>query len=314
MRLCRFDENRLGVIEGDPSTALGASSLRDVTAALDVLPQVRYPLPTHDPLIANLPQVLARAKTIASSAPALSLADRRLLSPVANPGKIVAAPVNYQTHLDEVRADSNLHHNTAAHTVTIQTAGLFLKANSSLVGPGEGVIIRKPDRRTDHEVELCVVIGRTASQVSKADALDYVAGYTIGLDITIRGTEDRSFRKSVDTHSVLGPWLVTADEIPNPGQLDLQIAVNGEQRQKSNTSRLILSVPELIELASSFYTLYPGDVIFTGTPEGVSPIEAGDEIVATIEKIGTMRVHVRPPSPSASAGQGAEVAAASTRA
>jgi len=314
MRLCRFDENRLGVIEGDPSTALGASSLRDVTAALDVLPQVRYPLPTHDPLIANLPQVLARAKTIASSAPALSLADRRLLSPVANPGKIVAAPVNYQTHLDEVRADSNLHHNTAGHTVTIQTAGLFLKANSSLVGPGEGVIIRKPDRRTDHEVELCVVIGRTASQVSKADALDYVAGYTIGLDITIRGTEDRSFRKSVDTHSVLGPWLVTADEIPNPGQLDLQIAVNGEQRQKSNTSRLILSVPELIELASSFYTLYPGDVIFTGTPEGVSPIEAGDEIVATIEKIGTMRVHVRPPSPSASAGQGAEVAAASTRA
>ena len=314
MRLCRFDENRLGVIEGDPSTALGASSLRDVTAALDVLPQVRYPLPTHDPLIANLPQVLARAKTIASSAPVLSLADRRLLSPVANPGKIVAAPVNYQTHLDEVRADSNLHHNTAAHTVTIQTAGLFLKANSSLVGPGEGVIIRKPDRRTDHEVELCVVIGRTASQVSKADALDYVAGYTIGLDITIRGTEDRSFRKSVDTHSVLGPWLVTADEIPNPGQLDLQIAVNGEQRQKSNTSRLILSVPELIELASSFYTLYPGDVIFTGTPEGVSPIEAGDEIVATIEKIGTMRVHVRPPSPSASAGQGAEVAAASTRA
>jgi 2-keto-4-pentenoate hydratase/2-oxohepta-3-ene-1,7-dioic acid hydratase in catechol pathway len=97
----------------------------------------------------------------------------------------------------------------------------------------------------------------------------------------------------VDTHSVLGPWLVTADEIPNSGQLDLEIAVNGEQRQKSNTSRLILGVPELIELASSFYTLYPGDVIFTGTPEGVSPIEAGDEIVATIERIGTMRVHVR---------------------
>jgi 2-keto-4-pentenoate hydratase/2-oxohepta-3-ene-1,7-dioic acid hydratase in catechol pathway len=285
MRLCRFDENRLGVIEGE--------TVRDVTAALDVLPQARYPLPKHDPLIANLPQVLARAKTMASSTPALSLAGRRLLSPVANPGKIVAAPVNYQTHLDEVRADSNLHHNTAAHTITIQTAGLFLKANSSLVGPGEGVIIRKPDRRTDHEVELCVVIGTTASHVSKADALSYVAGYTIGLDITIRGTEDRSFRKSVDTHSVLGPWLVTADEIGNPGQLDLQIAVNGEQRQKSNTSRLILGVPELIELASSFYTLYPGDVIFTGTPEGVSPIEAGDEIVATIEKIGTMRVRVR---------------------
>jgi len=295
MRVCRFDENRLGIIEGE--------IVRDVTAALDVLPQVRYPLPKHDPLVAHLPQVLARARVMAPSAPALSLAGRRLLSPVANPWKIVAAPVNYQTHLDEVRADKNLHHNTASHTVTIQTAGLFLKATSSLVGPGEGVVIRKPDRRTDHEVELVVVIGKTASHVSRADALDYVAGYTIGLDITIRGTEDRSFRKSVDTHSVLGPWLVTADEIASPGQLDLQIAVNGEQRQKSNTSRLILSVPELIELASSFYTLYPGDVIFTGTPEGVSPIEAGDEIVATIEHIGTMRVQVR-------AAEGAPVAAA----
>ena len=304
MRLCRFDENRLGIVEGE--------SVRDVTPALDVLPQVRYPLPTHDALIANLPQVVAGAETIASSAPALPLAGRRLLSPVANPGKLVAAPVNYQTHLDEVRADKALHHNTAAHTVTIQTAGLFLKANSSLVGAGEGVVIRKPDRRTDHEIELAVVIGKTASHVSRADALGYVAGYTIGLDITIRGTEDRSFRKSVDTHSVLGPWLVTADEIAEPGTLDLDIAVNGEQRQKSNTSRLILGVPELIELASSFYTLHPGDVIFTGTPEGVSPIEAGDEIVATIEKIGTMRVHVRAPEglPSASTGQAAQVAAA----
>jgi 2-keto-4-pentenoate hydratase/2-oxohepta-3-ene-1,7-dioic acid hydratase in catechol pathway len=310
MRLCRFDENRLGIIEGDHAAPLGASVVRDVTAALDVLPQVRYPLPKHDPLIAHLPEVLARARAIASSAPALPLSARALLSPVANPGKIIAAPVNYQRHLDEVRADKNLHHDTVSHTVTIQTAGLFLKANSSLVGQDEGVVIRKPDRRTDHEVELVAIVGKTASHVSRADALDYVAGYTIGLDITIRGTEDRSFRKSVDTHSVLGPWLVTADEIPNPGDLDLEIAVNGELRQQSNTSRLILGVPELIELASSFYTLYPGDVLFTGTPEGVSPIEAGDEIVATIEQIGTMRVRVRAAEVPASAGQAARVATA----
>jgi 2-keto-4-pentenoate hydratase/2-oxohepta-3-ene-1,7-dioic acid hydratase in catechol pathway len=285
MRLCRFDENRLGVVEGE--------TVRDITPALDVLPQARYPLPKHDPLIANLAQVLARAKTLASTAPLLPLANRTLLSPVANPGKLVAAPVNYHAHLDDVRADKALHHNNPAHTVTIHTAGLFLKATSSLVGPGEGIVIRKPDRRTDHEIELAVVIGKQGSHISRADALTFVAGYTIGLDITIRGTEDRSFRKSVDTHSVLGPWLVTADEISDPGHLDLEIAVNGEQRQQSNTSRLILGVPELIELASSFYTLYPGDVIFTGTPEGVSPIEAGDEIVATIEQIGTMRLTVR---------------------
>jgi 2-keto-4-pentenoate hydratase/2-oxohepta-3-ene-1,7-dioic acid hydratase in catechol pathway len=309
MRVCRFDNQRLGIVEGDASTVV-----RDVTAALDVLPQVRYPLPKHDPLIAHLPQVLARARSLAIGAPALPMAERILLSPVASPGKLVAAPVNYHAHLDEVRADKALHQNNPAHTVTIHTAGLFLKANSSLVGPGEGVVIRRPDRRTDHEVELAVVIGKEGSHIHRADAMEYIAGYTIGLDITIRGTEDRSFRKSVDTHSVLGPWLVTADEIPDPGELDLEIAVNGEQRQKSNTSRLILGVPELIELASSFYTLYPGDVIFTGTPEGVSPIEAGDEIVATIEKIGTMRVRVRPLSPSTSAGQAAAVAEASVAA
>jgi 2-keto-4-pentenoate hydratase/2-oxohepta-3-ene-1,7-dioic acid hydratase in catechol pathway len=285
MRLCRFDDNRLGIVDGE--------SVRDVTSALDVLPPVRYPLPKHDPLVAHLPQVLARARSLTTSTPALPVAERMFLSPVASPGKLVAAPVNYHAHLDEVRADKALHHNNPAHTVTIHTAGLFLKATSSLVGPGEGVVIRKPDRRTDHEVELAVVIGKRGSQIPRAEAMEYVAGYTIGLDITIRGTEDRSFRKSVDTHSVLGPWLVTADEIPDPGDLDLEIAVNGEQRQRSNTSRLILGVPELIELASSFYTLYAGDVIFTGTPEGVSPIDAGDEIVATIEKVGTMRVRVR---------------------
>jgi len=302
MRLCRFDDNRLGIVDGE--------SVRDVTSALDVLPQVRYPLPKHDPLIAHLPQVLARARSLATSTAPLPVADRVFLSPVASPGKLVAAPVNYHAHLDEVRADKALHQNNPAHTVTIHTAGLFLKATSSLVGPGEGVVIRKPDRRTDHEVELAVVIGKEGSNISRAESMEYIAGYTIGLDITIRGSEDRSFRKSVDSHSVLGPWLVTADEIADPGDLDLEIAVNGEQRQKSNTSRLILGVPELIELASSFYTLYPGDVIFTGTPEGVSPIEAGDEIVATIEQIGTMRVRVRAaaPLPSASAGQAAPAA------
>ena len=285
MRVCRFGDDRLGVVDG--------ATVRDVTAALDALPAYRYPLPRHDVLMANLGKVAARAKAIAADAPALPIGSVKFLSPVANPGKLIAAPVNYQKHLDEVKGDVQIHANNPGHTLTIQSAGLFLKATSSLVGPGEGVVIRTPDRRTDHEVELAVVIGNTVRDVSKEDALGYVAGYCIGLDITIRGSEDRSFRKSGDSYSVLGPWLVTADEIPDPGQLDLQIAVNGETRQSSNTKYLILGVAELIELASSFYTLYPGDVIYTGTPEGVSPIEPGDEIVATIEKIGTMRVNVR---------------------
>lgn len=295
MRLCRFGEGRLGLVEG--------SNVRDVTAALDVLPSYRYPLPTHDVFIANLKEITARVRTFAPSAPVLALDRLNLLSPIANPGKIVAAPVNYQKHLDEVKGDAQLHQNTQAHTITIQQAGLFLKATSSLVGPGEGIALRQMDRRNDHEVELALVIGKQASNVSRNEALDYVAGYAIGLDITIRGTEDRSFRKSPDSYTVLGPWLVTADEIPDPGHLDLGISVNGQMRQKSNTKYMILGVPELIELASSFYTLYPGDIISTGTPEGVSPIVPGDTVVATVEKIGTMEVKVR-----AFAGAGDRVA------
>src|ERR1700760_1066143 len=120
MILCRFAEGRLGLVEG--------ANVLDVTAALDVLPACRYPLPTHDLLIAHLPQVSQRVRAIAGQASQLPLAGLKLLSPVANPGKIIAAPVNYQKHIEEVKADEQLHQNTPAHTITIQKAGLFLKA------------------------------------------------------------------------------------------------------------------------------------------------------------------------------------------
>jgi 2-keto-4-pentenoate hydratase/2-oxohepta-3-ene-1,7-dioic acid hydratase in catechol pathway len=285
MRLCRFNEGRLGVVDG--------AILKDVTAALDVLPGCRYPFPSHDVLIEQLDRVRQRASALADRAPSMPVDGATLLCPVASPGKIVAAPLNYRKHLDEVRADAALHQNNPSRAQTVQTAGLFLKATSSLVGPGEGVVIRDTDRRTDHEVELAVVIGRRANRVSRQEAMAHVAGYAIGLDISVRGPEDRSFRKSPDSYSVLGPWLVTADEVPDPGSLDLRIEVNGETRQQSNTRHMILSVAELIELASSMYTLHPGDVIFTGTPEGVSPIAPGDAIVATISGIGSMAVTAR---------------------
>jgi len=148
------------------------------------------------------------------------------------------------------------------------------------------------DRRNDPEVELVIVIGKAARNVKAAQALDYVAGYCIGLDITIRGPEERSFRKSPDTYTVLGPWLVTADELADPSNLQLSIRVNGELRQDANTNDLVLGVRELIEMASSFYTLHPGDVIMTGTPQGVSPIRPGDTMLAQIERIGAMSVAV----------------------
>jgi len=285
MRLCRFGDSRLGIVEG--------RTVRDVTAALDVLPAYRYPLPGYDPLIANLDKVIARTREISASSPVLAMESLKLLSPVANPGKIIAAPVNYSAHLSEVASDSQLSAGNDSHSMTIQQAGLFLKANSSLVGPGEGIGLWHLERRNDHEVELAVVIDKRAKNVSRQDALQYVAGYSIGLDISIRGQEDRSFRKSPDSYTVLGPWLVTADEIPDPGHLNLSISLNGEIKQNSNTEYMTLGVAELIEMASSFYTLQPGDIISTGTPEGVSPIVPGDVIVATIEKIGSMEVKVR---------------------
>lgn len=283
MKICRFGDNRLGLVTGD--------EVRDITPALDVLPLLRYPLPHGDALIANLPRLTADIGRIAGSAPALPLKDCKLLSPIANPGKIVAAPVNYKKHLDEARADPEIHHQN--QVAEIQRVGLFLKATSSVVGPSEGIVIRHPDRRTDHEIELAAVIGTTADRVTRDRALSHIAGYCIGLDITVRGPEERSLRKSIDTYSVLGPWFVTADEVGDASTLDLALTVNGEPRQKANTRDLIIGIADLIVFASSFYTLHPGDIILTGTPEGVGPIKAGDVIDASISRVGAMQVAVR---------------------
>jgi 2,4-diketo-3-deoxy-L-fuconate hydrolase len=285
MRLCQFNDNRLGLVQGD--------TVRDVTSVLEQLPSRRYPYPLGDALIAALPSVRDAIASAARGAATKRLSDVRLLSPVANPSKVMGAPVNYQKHLDEVVADPNLHHQNLAHMQAIRQSGFFLKATSSMVGPSEGVTIRHADRRTDQEVELAVIIGKRAQQVPASQALEYVAGYCIGLDITIRGPEERSLRKSVDSYTVLGPYLVTADELRDPSKLDLQITVNGEPRQKANTRELILGIPELIEFASSFYTLLPGDVLLSGTPEGVGPIHPGDVMHAKIEGIGEMTVAVR---------------------
>ncbi len=170
---------------------------------------------------------------------------------------------------------------------------MFLKANTSLAGPSEGSLRRFPGQRTDHKLELAVIIGKGGNSIAYADALSHVAGYAIGLDITLRGPQFQSFRKSIDSYSVLGPWMVTADELPDPSDLEIHISVNGEMRQASRTSKLIYDVPRLIEYASSFYTLFPGDVIMTGTPDGVGPILPGDVLDAYIEGIGVMRVGVR---------------------
>jgi 2,4-diketo-3-deoxy-L-fuconate hydrolase len=281
---------RLGRLSSGELVVIRDGRCFDARAGSRALPAAAWPFAKGDLLIRHLDAVrtaIDRAPAGADLGPAASAS---FTSPVANPTKVVGAPVNYESHLDE--AQQNLA--AFPHAVArIRDAGLFLKAASALVGPGDGVALRFPDRRTDHEVELGVVIGRVADRVTVDEALQYVAGYAIALDMTPRGKEDRSFRKSVDSYGVLGPYLVTPDEVGDPNALDILLAVNGDERQRSNTRHLIMDVEELIAWASEYYTLYPGDVIMTGTPSGVGPVEPGDEITATIERIGTMSVAVR---------------------
>ena len=283
MKYCRFDDNRIGVVRDD--------KIHDVTDIVDELPAVRYPYPIGDALVANIGSLRDKMERLADQIEGVQVAGRRFLSPVANPTKIMGTPVNYQAHADESAADAEI--SKGARRGGIEDQGLFLKANSALVGPSEGVAVRFPDRRTDHEAELGLVIGRTASNIKYDDALDYVAGYAIALDMVVRGSEDRSFRKSVDTYAVLGPWLVTADEIPDPDALSFKLTVNGEIRQESNTRLMIMDVRRQIEWASEFYTLHPGDILMTGTCEGGSRVIPGDTMHLEFESIGAMDVPVR---------------------
>jgi 2-keto-4-pentenoate hydratase/2-oxohepta-3-ene-1,7-dioic acid hydratase in catechol pathway len=283
MHLCRFGDNRLGLVRQE--------RVIDVTPVLDRLPSFRYPLPKLDPLIAELDNLRDHIEGLAEGQPGIPISEVKFASPVANPGKIIAAPVNYRRHLDEARADPEIHHRN--QIAEIEHVGLFLKATSSVIGPSEAIMIRHPDRRTDHEIELAVVIGKRADRVEPDKSFEYVAGYCIGLDITVRGPEERSLRKSIDTYTVLGPWLVTANELADPSQLSLRLSVNGQVRQNANTRDLIIDVPGLIAFATGFYTLLPGDVLLTGTPEGVGPIKPGDVIQSEISRVGAMTTPVQ---------------------
>ena len=283
MKYCRYDEGCIGVVRDD--------RVHDVSAIVNELPEIRYPFPKGDSLVANLASLRDQMERLADTSEGRPVSEVRFLSPVANPTKIIGTPANYEAHAAEARADAEI--NVGKSPRTIEQQGLFLKATSALIGPSEGVAVRFPDRRTDHEAELGLVIGKTTSRISYENALDVVAGYAIALDMVVRGPEDRSLRKSVDTYAVLGPWLVTADEIADPDALNFTLTVNGEIRQQSNTANMIIDVKRQISWATEFYTLHPGDIIMTGTCEGVSRVEPGDMMHLEFEGIGSMDVPIR---------------------
>lgn len=272
MLLAAYDDGRLGVVAGDEIVDV-SETVREAAA-----PSGRGLM--HDAIggWAEVAPALRRGR--AGSAPR-DLASVRLRAPVPYPSKVVAAPVNYLDHMTEMNVDAH-----------VGALGVFLLAPSSLLDPEGAIQLPYLDRRFDQEGELAVIVGRRARHVGEDAALEHVFGYTALLDITMRGGEDRSTRKSFDTFTPLGPWVATSDEFGPPHDVELRCSVNGESRQQASTRDLIWNVPKLMSYVSSVMTLEPGDIIATGTPAGVGPIGPGDTVEVELSGIGTLRTSV----------------------
>jgi 2-keto-4-pentenoate hydratase/2-oxohepta-3-ene-1,7-dioic acid hydratase in catechol pathway len=215
----------------------------------------------------------------------LTVSDAAILAPIARPPRIIALGLNYAAHAHETGKQPP------------EEPIYFIKASTAVIGPDEPVVIPKDAGRVDHEVELAAIIGKGGRNISCKKAVEHIAGYTILNDVTARDMQSRDMAasrpwflsKSFDTFAPMGPCIVLPDEIQEPTHLDLTLRVNGEVRQHSNTRDLIFDIPELIHRLSRYVTLEPGDVIATGTPSGISPIQPGDVMEAEIEKIGVLR-------------------------
>jgi 2-keto-4-pentenoate hydratase/2-oxohepta-3-ene-1,7-dioic acid hydratase in catechol pathway len=232
---------------------------------------------------------LERLRNIPAIANLREVHPERLGCPICRPSKIVCIGLNYRDHAEE----------TGAPIPTEPV--VFLKATSAITGPYDAIIIPQGSRKTDWEVELALVIGKKATYVAEASAMDYVAGYMLHNDVSERefqlergGTWDKG--KGCDSFAPLGPWLVTKDEVPDVHQLNLWLKVNGQTMQNGNTSNFIFNIPQMVTYVSRFMTLLPGDIISTGTPAGVGMgmkpqvyLKPGDVVELGIDNLGSSR-------------------------
>jgi 2-keto-4-pentenoate hydratase/2-oxohepta-3-ene-1,7-dioic acid hydratase in catechol pathway len=266
-----------------PALLDGEGTLRDLSG---LVPDIDGGLLADDAALARI-----RAAADSGELPALDATGLRIGPPLGRIGKIVCIGLNYHDHARETGAEP------PAEPV------VFFKAPDTVVGPHDTVLVPRGSRKTDWEVELAVVIGRTARYLGSAEeALAHVAGYAVAHDVSERefqiergGTWDKG--KNCETFNPLGPWLVTADEVPDPQDLRLKLWVNGELKQDGTTAEQIFPVAEVVRYVSHFMTLYPGDVINTGTPAGVAMghpepkpyLRAGDVVELEIEGLGRQR-------------------------
>ena len=275
MRLVTYvtgGQTRIGALDGQ--------AVLDLRTADELLPA------TMISLLAGGEPVLAQARAAMADAPRLALGDVRLIAPVPRPPKVLAVGVNYRDHAGETNAAIPKH------------PVVFAKMPTCITGPDAPIHKPRVSDAVDWEAELCVVIGKRGRHIAEADALQHVAGYMAGNDVTVRDWQAHSptwmMGKGFDTHGPTGPALVTADEV-DAGALDIRLWVNGELKQDSNTRHLIFGVPEIIAYLSTAFTLEPGDVIFTGTPAGVGVarrppqfLRAGDVVRVEIEGLGVL--------------------------
>ena len=282
MRLAVFDDYRVAAWEVD--------GLHDLTDLLEPAPAWAAPY-RMNALIAAFDGLRDGIETRRTSGPVIDPAAVHFHAPTPRPRNFLAAPLNYVDHGSEMQGSLGSGGGSPLEL------GVFVKASGCLAGPFDDVELPPiEDRRFDHEGELGVVIGRPASGVSSADALDHVFGYTLVLDATMRMTEtrreERTMRKSFATFSPSGPVVVTADEIPDPTVLTVRLRVGDDPRQEGHLDDLIVDIPGLVAMASAVLTLEPGDLIATGSPAGVGPIHPGDVITVSCDAIGEMRLPV----------------------
>jgi 2-keto-4-pentenoate hydratase/2-oxohepta-3-ene-1,7-dioic acid hydratase in catechol pathway len=308
MRLVSYIRNgvtRVGVLREndevvDVNRALGARFCDEGVPRPELAADALNPASMIDLLAVGAPALEAIRATLAwidgdalspdehvANGSVVPASEVRLAAPVSRPGKVMAIGINYRAHASEMERELPEH------------PTVFTKVSTCIIGTGDAIHAPVESHMLDWEGELCVVIGKYARHVAAADALGYVAGYMNGNDVTVRDWQRHTptwmMGKSWDTHGPTGPWILTADEVPDPSALELKTFVNDVEKQSAPTNDLLFNVPQLIEYISTAFTLEPGDVIFTGTPAGVGQardpqewLKAGDTVRVQISGLGSL--------------------------
>jgi 2-keto-4-pentenoate hydratase/2-oxohepta-3-ene-1,7-dioic acid hydratase in catechol pathway len=234
------------------------------------------------------PEGRTAAEKLAASGGGYPLDKVKLLAPIPRPRKLICVGLNYRDHAAE----------TNSEIPSVPT--IFNKFATAVIAPGDNIVLPKVSKSPDYEAEFAFVIGRGGRNIAGADWPKHVFGYTMVNDVSARDYQKATTQwlmgKTFDTFAPMGPWIVTADEIPDPHSLDIQLEIGGERLQSSNTRELIFKIPDLIAFLSSVFTLEPGDIVSTGTPAGVGVarkpqrfLRPGDEVVVRMPAIGELR-------------------------